>query len=65
MLDIDWHGDSYRRVPQLFHLRDSVQLLMKFDGGDAGWAFVTVWASTPLASSLELNTRRKHFSCGK
>lgn len=51
MLDIDWHGDSYRSVPQMFHQPDS---LMKFDGGDAGWVFMAQWASGALASLLQL-----------
>lgn len=56
MLDIDWHGDSYRSVPQMFHQPDSLHPLMKFDGGDAGW--VLLWASASLASLLQLKIRK-------
>lgn len=63
MLDIDWHGDSYRSVPQLFHLSDSPQPLRKLDGGDAGWAFVAPGASAALASLLEHRRKTKTLTC--
>lgn len=54
MLDIDWHGHSYRSLPQLSLLSDSLQPLLKFNGGDAGQGLYGA-----LASSRHLNMRNK------
>lgn len=37
MLDIDWHGDSYRSVPNFF---SSADWLQKFNSGEVGRVFM-------------------------